>query len=57
MKISSLIAQLRQIRQRYGDIEITDLDDKPLAKVEILDPNGYIEARITLHDDSPSTRA
>jgi hypothetical protein len=57
MKISSLIAQLQLIRQRYGDIDITNLDDKPLSKVEILDPDGYIEARIALRDDSPSTRA
>jgi hypothetical protein len=57
MKISTLINQLQQIRQEYGDIDITNLEDKPLSKVEILDSKGYIEARIPLRDDSPDARA
>jgi hypothetical protein len=56
VKISTLIAQLQQIRQDYGDIEITDLNDKMLTRVEILDPRGYPEAVVQLHDDEPKSR-
>jgi hypothetical protein len=56
MKISTLIEQLQQIRQDYGDIEITDLNDKTLSRVEILDGRGYPETVVQLHDDDPKSR-